>query len=536
MDFFYDIFRYEYLMNALLAAVFAGITCGIVGTYVVARRMVFLCGGVTHASFGGLGIAVYMGANPIAGAMVFAVLSALGIEWAGDRGRIREDSAIGIIWSVGMAVGALFMSLTPGYTSGDLSSYMFGSIVTVTTRDVATLGVLTLFCIVGAVLWWRPVMYLAFDRDFAASQGIATRAASYIMAVIVALTIVLSIRVMGIVLLLSLFTIPAVTANAMTKSYAAITRWAAVLAVAGAVVGLFISYNLEVPPGASIIFTLTIALIVVKLLTLRVPGAAVFRVPQDAEHFHQLLSRIRRLRFPVQHRLHLPCKRYCKLYRTFCGFASKSRNFPAFFKVFCAFHKNRTASFGGTPPCCGHLLRAGCCLQLRAALVAEQRIVRDGRTALRAALVCLGGRGLRLLGGHILVDDIVHLSSFGRGQACLQAGDLLLDAVDHFDVFIHQRLVFFLALGQAVHQCAQLTLCLEQLALFADDQRLGLALLGQIQRSVLALFGVFQTHFLDLVEIHKRHLSYCDLRRPRFAKQHACGVLLTSVPWMLFSL
>lgn len=269
MDFFYDIFRYEYLMNALLAAVFAGITCGIVGTYVVARRMVFLCGGVTHASFGGLGIAVYMGANPIAGAMVFAVLSALGIEWAGDRGRIREDSAIGIIWSVGMAVGAMFMSLTPGYTSGDLSSYMFGSIVTVTTRDVATLGVLTLFCIVGAVLWWRPVMYLAFDRDFAASQGIATRAASYVMAVIVALTIVLSIRVMGIVLLLSLFTIPAVTANAMTKSYAAITRWAAVLAVAGAVVGLFISYNLEVPPGASIIFTLTIALIVVKLLTLR---------------------------------------------------------------------------------------------------------------------------------------------------------------------------------------------------------------------------------------------------------------------------
>ncbi len=269
MDFFYDIFRYGYLMNAFLAAVFAGITCGIVGTYVVSRRMVFLCGGVTHASFGGLGIAVYMGTNPIAGAMVFAVLSAIGIEWAGDRGRIREDSAIGIIWSVGMAVGALFMSLTPGYTSGDLSSYMFGSIVTVTTRDVATLGLLTLCCVVGAILWWRPVMYLAFDRDFAASQGIATRTASYVMAVVVALTIVLSIRVMGIVLLLSLFTIPAVTANALSKSYAAITRRAAVIAVAGAVIGLWISYNLEVPPGASIIFTLTIALIAVKLLTLR---------------------------------------------------------------------------------------------------------------------------------------------------------------------------------------------------------------------------------------------------------------------------
>ena len=269
MDFFCDIFRYEYLMNAFLAAVFAGITCGIVGTYVVARRMVFLCGGVTHASFGGLGIAVYIGTNPIAGAMVFAVLSAIGIEWAGDRGRIREDSAIGIIWSVGMAVGALFMSLTPGYTSGDLSSYMFGSIVTVTTRDMVTLGVLTLLCVVGAVLWWRPVMYLAFDRDFAASQGMSTRTASYAMAVIVALTIVLSIRVMGIVLLLSLFTIPAATANALTKSYASITRGAAAIAVAGAVTGLLISYNMEVPPGASIIFTLTVALIVVKLLTLR---------------------------------------------------------------------------------------------------------------------------------------------------------------------------------------------------------------------------------------------------------------------------
>ena len=269
MEFFNDLVRYSYLNHAFWACILSGITCGIIGTYVVCRRLVFLSGGITHSSFGGLGIAFYLGINPILGAMVFAVLSALGIEWANDRGRIREDSAIGIIWSVGMAIGVLFMSLRPGYTSGDLSNFLFGSIVTVTRTDVQALAVLTLVVIVGTLLWLRPVMYVAFDRDFAASQGIATRAASYIMAVIVALTIVLSIRVMGIVLLLSLFTIPAVTANAMTKSYAAITRWAAVLAVAGAVVGLFISYNLEVPPGASIIFTLTIALIVVKLLTLR---------------------------------------------------------------------------------------------------------------------------------------------------------------------------------------------------------------------------------------------------------------------------
>ena len=269
MEFFYDIFEYQYLANALLAAIFAGITCGIVGTYVVARRMVFLCGGITHASFGGLGIALYAGVNPIGGALIFATLSAMGIEWASDKGKIREDSAIGIIWSIGMAIGALFMSLTPGYTSGDLAGYMFGSIVTVTSQDITVLGLFTLLCVIGAILWWRPIMYLAFDRDFAASQGIASRAASYILTVVVAITIVLAIRIMGIVLLLSLFTIPAVTANILSKSYAKITLLAAIIAVCGAVGGLVASYNWEIPPGTCIIFILTVVLIAAKLLSLR---------------------------------------------------------------------------------------------------------------------------------------------------------------------------------------------------------------------------------------------------------------------------
>ena len=269
MEFFYDIFEYQYLANALLAAIFAGITCGIVGTYVVARRMVFLCGGITHASFGGLGIALYAGVNPIGGAMIFAILSAMGIEWASDKGKIREDSAIGIIWSIGMAIGALFMSLTPGYTSGDLAGYMFGSIVTVTSQDITALGIFTLLCVIGALLWWRPIMYLAFDRDFAASQGIASRTASYILTVVVAITIVLAIRIMGIVLLLSLFTIPAVTANILSKSYAKITLLAATIAVCGAVGGLVASYNWEIPPGTCIIFMLSAILSAAKSLSLQ---------------------------------------------------------------------------------------------------------------------------------------------------------------------------------------------------------------------------------------------------------------------------
>ena len=268
MDFLNDLLQYGYLSNALTACVLSGIACGIVGTYVVCRRMVFLAGGITHASFGGLGIAFWMGANPIGGALVFAVLSALGIEWAGSRGRIREDSAIGIIWSVGMAVGALFMSLRPGYTSGDLSAYLFGSIITVTREDVIALAVLTLLILVGAALWLRSVMYVAFDREFARSRGIRTRVISYLMAALVAVTIVLSIRIMGIVLLISLLTMPVVIVNAFTRSYRRIAAAAPVVAVAGNVAGLAASYHFEVPPGAAIIFTLTLTLIGVKLLTL----------------------------------------------------------------------------------------------------------------------------------------------------------------------------------------------------------------------------------------------------------------------------
>ena len=269
MDFIYDLMQYSYLSNALLAALLSGVTCGLIGTYVVCRRMVFLSGGITHASFGGIGIALYMGINPVIGALTFALLSSLGIEWVSNRGGVREDSAIGIIWSLGMAVGALFMSLRPGYNSGDLSNYLFGSIITVTTGDVIALAVLTAGLLLGAILWLRPIMFFAFDRDYAQSQGVPTKLIGYLMSAVVAITIVLSIRIMGIVLLISLVTMPVVIANMLTKSYRKILLWAVAAAVFGNVSGLFMSYHMEVPPGTAIIFILTVMLVVAKLLTLR---------------------------------------------------------------------------------------------------------------------------------------------------------------------------------------------------------------------------------------------------------------------------
>ena len=157
-----------------------------------------------------------------------------------------------------------------GFPRGrDLSAYLFGSIVTVTHGDVVALAILTAAIMAGALLWLRPVMYMAFDRDFARSRGIPTRVISYAMAALVAVTIVLSIRIMGIVLLISLLTLPVAIVNALSKSYRTIALGAPLVAVAGNVAGLVASYNFEVPPGAAIIFTLTLTLIIVKLLPLR---------------------------------------------------------------------------------------------------------------------------------------------------------------------------------------------------------------------------------------------------------------------------
>ena len=268
MNLLYDLIHFDYLGNAFWAALLSGVACGLVGTYIVCRRLVFLAGGITHASFGGLGVAFYLGTNPIVGAMLAALAAAFGIEYASSHNRIREDSAIGIIWSVGMAIGALFMSLRPGYTSGDLTAYLFGSIITVTRGDLIALAILALLLVVGAICWLRPLMYIAFDRDFARSRNLPTRLVSYLMAAVMALTIVFSIRIMGIVLLLSLVTLPVVVVNSCTKSYIRIAIAAPIVAVIGNLIGLTISYQWDVPPGAAIIFTLTVSLIGVKLLTL----------------------------------------------------------------------------------------------------------------------------------------------------------------------------------------------------------------------------------------------------------------------------
>ena len=268
MDFITDILQYSYLSNALIACILSGITCGIIGTYIVARRMVFLCGGITHASFGGMGIAFYVGANPILGATIFAIAAALGIEWSNSHGKIRQDSAIGMVWGIGMAIGALFIALRPGYTSGDMANFLFGSILTVTHSNIMALSILAIMLIIGALLWHRPIMFATFDQNFASASGVAVKLINYTMAVITAITIVLSINTMGIVLLISLLTMPVVTANILSKDYKKIIPISAVVAMVAGVTGIALSYYTEVPSGPAIIFMLTMEFLTIKLLSL----------------------------------------------------------------------------------------------------------------------------------------------------------------------------------------------------------------------------------------------------------------------------
>ena len=266
MNFIAEIFQYQFLAHAALACLLCGIACGIIGTYVVCRRLVFLSGGITHASFGGIGMAYYFGANPLLGALIFAILSAWGIETFTSRKQIREDSAIGLIWSLGMAIGIIFIYLTPGYAP-NLMNFLFGNILSVTSTDIIWMAIVDAFILLFFATMYRPILYVAFDREYARSQNFPTRIVSYLMATLVAITIVISIRVVGIVLQISLLTIPAVIGNLISKSFNRILIYGSVIAALSAFAGLYISYKTNIPSGASTIFVLTLTLIAVKTTT-----------------------------------------------------------------------------------------------------------------------------------------------------------------------------------------------------------------------------------------------------------------------------
>lgn len=259
-----SLLQYQFIVKGLLGALFASITAGLAGTYIVSRRMVFLSGGITHASFGGIGIGYFAGINPVIGAAIFGILSALGVEYLSVRQKIREDSAIGILWAFGMAAGIIFIYLTPGYTP-NLMGYLFGSILTVTKADIIALGVMAVILILYFGIFYRTILYISYDEEYARTYSTYVNLFKYITTSLVALTIVLNIRMAGVVLVISLLTIPPNIAMIFTKRYHKIVIWSIAAGFAGTASGYIISYFAGIPVGATVIFTLVILWVLTKI-------------------------------------------------------------------------------------------------------------------------------------------------------------------------------------------------------------------------------------------------------------------------------
>jgi zinc transport system permease protein len=243
------------MRNAFIAAVLVSIACGIVGTFVVIKKIVFISGGITHAAFGGIGLGYLLGVNPILVAIPFSVLSAVAIGITSKKVRISEDSAIGILWAVGMALGILFIGLAPGYAP-DLFSYLFGSILTVPFLDIIVMLILDLIIILTTVFFFRELQALSFDEEFSEIVGIPAKALYLLLLCLVALSIILLIRVVGIILVIALLTIPTSIAKQFTNRLKILMFYSTLSAIVLTVVGLWLSYAFDLPSGATIVLVL----------------------------------------------------------------------------------------------------------------------------------------------------------------------------------------------------------------------------------------------------------------------------------------
>ncbi len=251
-EFFTALGAQAFLRQALLAGLLASLGCGLIGPFVVVKRIAFLAGGIAHSVLGGMGAALYFGFDPLLGALIAAVVSALLIGWVRLTWRTREDTAIGALWAIGMAVGILFISRTPGYTT-DLMSFLFGNILLVPTRELWFMAALDLLLLVVVGLGYRHFIAVTFDEEFARLRGLPVAALYLLLLVLVALTVVLLIQVVGLILVIALLTLPAAAAGQWTHSITAMMVAATLLGAGLTSAGLALSYTPDLPPGPTII-------------------------------------------------------------------------------------------------------------------------------------------------------------------------------------------------------------------------------------------------------------------------------------------
>ena len=252
IEFFTSMFSYDFMRNAILAGILVSIACGIVGTLVVLNRIVFLSGGIAHAAYGGIGLAFFLLINPIIGAIAFSTLSSLVMGWVQRKTRQRADTLIGVMWAVGMALGIIFINLSPGYKA-DLMSYLFGSILAVSTLDIWLMLGVSFLIIILVSIFYRLLLAISFDETFARVRNIPVDALYMGMVIMIGLTVVVAMRVVGLIMIIALLTIPPAIANLFLKSMWKIMLLASGLSILFTLIGLMISYTLNLTSGAAII-------------------------------------------------------------------------------------------------------------------------------------------------------------------------------------------------------------------------------------------------------------------------------------------
>ena len=265
IQFLTTLWSYGFMRNALLAGVLVSIACGIIGTLVVLNRIVFISGGIAHAAYGGVGIAYYLGMDPVLGAVGFSLLSSLAMGLVHRKEGQRADTIIGVMWAIGMAIGIIFLSLSPGYKA-DLMSYLFGSILAVSTMDLWLMAGIALLSLVFMLLFYWKLLALSFDQTFATVRNVPVGPLYLAMITLIGLTVVIAMRVVGLIMVIALLTIPPAIANLYLKDMRAIMALSAALSMLFCTVGLIISYVLNLPSGAVIILVAGLAYVLAALI------------------------------------------------------------------------------------------------------------------------------------------------------------------------------------------------------------------------------------------------------------------------------
>ncbi|MFO7957729.1 MAG: metal ABC transporter permease [Candidatus Brocadiia bacterium] len=241
-----------FMQNAVIVGLLASAACAMVGTYVVVKRITFISGGIAHAVLGGMGVAYFLNRDPLAGALVASIVAALIIGIVSLRARQREDTIIGALWAVGMAVGIVFMHKTEGYQV-DLMNYLFGNILLVTRGDVFLTLALDVGILGAVLLFYKRFLGICFDEEFTRIQGVQVDVFYLLLLCLIALTVVILVQVVGIILVIALLTLPAATAGHYGRSLKQMMVIALVVGAACTTGGLALSYPYDLPSGATIV-------------------------------------------------------------------------------------------------------------------------------------------------------------------------------------------------------------------------------------------------------------------------------------------